>query len=155
MCPKSIPGIHKNPYFSRPFPKVDFWMHFGRPLAHPWLPLSSLWLPFGALWLPLGSLLAPFSFQWPCFWYHLAHFCSPRGSIFSLLTSPGVILAHFRAISSRILPIRFFELAVSTNQIAGHPNYIIPKSVARTLTKRELCFVPNVLVIGGRPKAAQ
>ena len=52
--------------FSRPFPKVDFLMHFGRPLAHfglpfgsPWLPFGTLWLTFGALWLPFGSLLVP------------------------------------------------------------------------------------------------
>ena len=52
---------------SRPFPKVDFLMHFGRPLAHFWLPLAHFWrplapfwLPLAPLWLPFGSLLVPF-----------------------------------------------------------------------------------------------
>ena len=59
--------------FSRPFLKVDFFMHFGCPLApfglpfgslwlpfgSPWLPFGTLWLTFGALWLPFGSLLVP------------------------------------------------------------------------------------------------
>ena len=63
--------------FSRPFPKLDFWMHFGHPLApfglpfgslwlpfgSPWLPFGTLWLTFGALWLPFGSLLGPFGFH--------------------------------------------------------------------------------------------
>ena len=60
MAPKSIPGIIKNPYFSQPCLKIDFWMHFGRPLAHFWHPLASKWLPLGSRWLPFGSLLAPF-----------------------------------------------------------------------------------------------
>jgi hypothetical protein len=42
--------------FSRPFLKIDFYMHFGRP----WLPFGSLWLPFGSLLDPFGSLLALF-----------------------------------------------------------------------------------------------
>ena len=73
--------------FSRPFPKVDFWMHFGRPLAHCWLPFGSLWLtfgalwlPFGSLWLPFGSLLGPFCSLLAPFgslWFPFAHFWCP------------------------------------------------------------------------------
>ena len=37
--------------FSRPFPNVYFFMHFGRPFAHFWIPFGSRWLPFGSLWL--------------------------------------------------------------------------------------------------------
>ena len=90
--------------FSRPFPKVDFLMHFGRPWAHLWLPFGSPWLVFGALWLTLGSL-----------WLHLPSFgrpfgsnclpfgslLSPSGSIFSLLTSPSLNFLHFQAISHK------------------------------------------------------
>ena len=67
MVCRDIPRPSRFPSFSRPFPKVDFLMHFGRPLGHlslpfgsPWLPFGSLWLTFGSLWLPFGSLLAPF-----------------------------------------------------------------------------------------------
>ena len=41
--------------FSRPFPKIDFVMHVGRPLAHFWLPFRSRWLPFDSLWLTFGA----------------------------------------------------------------------------------------------------
>ena len=75
--------------FSRPFPKVDFLMHFGRPLAHfglpfgsPWLPFGTLWLTFGALWLPFGAIWLPFGTLWLTFGSLLASFGS-------LLISPG------------------------------------------------------------------
>ena len=41
--------------FSRPFPKINFLMHFCRPLAHFWLLFASCWLLFGRLWLSFGS----------------------------------------------------------------------------------------------------
>ena len=50
--------------FSRPFPKVDFWMHFGRSLAHFWLPFGSLWFPLGSPWLPFGTLWLTFGALW-------------------------------------------------------------------------------------------
>ena len=61
--------------FSRPFPKIDFLMHFGRPLAHFWLLFGSRWLPFGSLWLTFGAFFLrrcrgslPISrFPSPCF----------------------------------------------------------------------------------------
>ena len=95
MAPKSIPGIHQNPYFSRPCPKVDFWMHFGRPLApfglpfcSPWPLLDSLWLTFGSLWRTFGSLLLTFG-----------SLCLPFGSLLrpfgSLWLSPGLIFHIF------------------------------------------------------------
>ena len=52
--------------FSRPFPKIDFGMHFGRPLVALWLTFGSLLDPFGSLLVPIADLLAPL-------WYHLAH----------------------------------------------------------------------------------
>ena len=74
--------------FSRPCPKVDFWMHFGRPLAHLWLPFGS---PLAAFWL----LLAHFWCALAHFWRPWDHFCSPLRSIFTLLRSPGVIFNSF------------------------------------------------------------
>ena len=104
---KMVPNMDQNllavtslfPSFSRPSPKVDFLMHFGRPLAHLWLPFGSpclpfgsigdtfgsLWLPFGSLLVPFGSLLVPlgpllltlardfltFGVSWRHFWYFL------------------------------------------------------------------------------------
>ena len=61
-----VPNIDAGPpswaSFSRPILKIDFWMHFGSPLAHCWLPLApfgSLLFRFGSIWHPLGELLAP------------------------------------------------------------------------------------------------
>ena len=69
--PISFPGTTLLAPFSRPFPKIDFYMHFGRPLAPCWLPFGSLclpfgslWLPFGTIWLPFGSLCLPFGSLW-------------------------------------------------------------------------------------------
>ena len=86
---KMVPKMDQNllartplfPSFLRPFPKVDFLMHFGRPLAHLWLPFGSPWLPFGSLWLTLGSLWLTFGSLW-----------LPVGS---LLAPAGSLLAHF------------------------------------------------------------
>ena len=109
MAPKSLP-FHLDALgllapFSRPFPKVDFLMHFGRPLAHFWLTLAhfwlplahlwlifgALWLPFGSLWLPFGSLLVPFgSLLVP-----LGSLLSLWRAIFLLLETPGVIFDIF------------------------------------------------------------
>ena len=49
------------PSFSRPFPKIDFWMHFGRPLAPFWLPLAPFWLPLAIFWLPFGTIWRTFA----------------------------------------------------------------------------------------------
>ena len=76
--------------FSRPFPKIDFWMHFGRPLAHFWLPFCSVWLPFGSLWAPTGSLLVPFG-----------SLSLNLGSIFSLWEYPGVVFDPFPIFSAK------------------------------------------------------
>ena len=106
--------------FSRPFPNIDFWMHFGRPLAHfcfpfgalgftfgaLWFPFGSLWLPFGSLLVSLGSLLVPF----PSLFL-------TQGSIFSLLLYPVVIFRiswnfpwKYRAKSdSDIISFAFFK----------------------------------------------
>ena len=67
MASKMVQKVSGNRYFWRHFSKVDFLIHFGRPLshfgcplAHLWFPFGSPWLPFGSLWLPFGSLLMPF-----------------------------------------------------------------------------------------------
>ena len=75
--------------FSRPFPKVDFWMHLGRPLAHFWHPSGSNWLSFGSLWLPFRSLWPPFGTLFAPCWFLLG----PSGVI---LTAVGHILSPFR-----------------------------------------------------------
>ena len=123
--------------FSRPFPDIDFLMHFGRPLAHFWLPLGSLWAPIGSLLAPAGSLLAPFgSFLAPfgsllahfwCplahFWCPLLHFCSP-GDPFShfccILASFSIFLSIFSENVRENRFIMYFSLKVtfSGNQIA-------------------------------------
>ena len=58
-----VPGCSQNQYFSRPLPKIAFWMHIGRPLA----PFGCLLAPFRFLLIPFGCLLDPFRCQ-------LAHF---------------------------------------------------------------------------------
>ena len=50
--------------FSRPFPKVDFLMHFGCPLAHFWLPLGALWHPLAHFWHPFGFFLVSLGSLW-------------------------------------------------------------------------------------------
>ena len=81
--------------FSRPFLKVDFWMHFGRPLAHFGLPFGALWLPFGSLWLPFGFLWLPFS-----------ELLVPFGSLFA---HPGIRFSQF----CNLLAFRFFQIEQS------------------------------------------
>ena len=67
-------GCSRFLYFSRPFPNIYFFLHFGRPLAHFWHPWASKWLTFGSPWLSFGllwesfgSLLAPFGCLWLTF----------------------------------------------------------------------------------------
>ena len=114
--------------FSRPFPKVDFGMHFGRPLAH----FGSLWAPFGSLLAPFGTLLAPFGSLLAPFWCFWAHFCSPLCSIFTFWGSPGFIFhicLYFRLKSYA----KSYSLKVFIErQIIDQANRIFPKSVART-----------------------
>merc|ERR1711953_1379743 len=72
--------------FSRPFPKLDFLMHFGRSLAPFWLHFGSLWVPLAPFWHPFGSLLLPFGAIW-----------LPFGSLLPPLATSGSILAPFFA----------------------------------------------------------
>ena len=78
MVPKGSPKLSTRstpgPPFWRPFSDIDFYMHFGRPLA--------------PLWHPLGSILAPFG----TFWVHFGPSWHPLGSI---LVALGTILAPF------------------------------------------------------------
>ena len=96
------PKIH---FCSQPFPKVEFWMHFGRPLAHFWLPFGSHWLTFGSLWLTFGSRWLTFRSFWLPFGSLLVSLGSllvpfaslllTRGSIFSLLLYHVLIFCIF------------------------------------------------------------
>ena len=83
------------PSFLRPFPKVDFLMHFGRPLAHLWFPFGTPWPPFDSLWLPFGSLWLPFASLWLPFGSLLV----PLGSLLLTLAldflTLGVSRRHF------------------------------------------------------------
>ena len=63
--------------FSRPFPNIDLWMHFGRLLAPFRLPLGSFWLPLVPFWLPLGIFWVVFG----AIWFTFAH--------------PMVLFSHF------------------------------------------------------------
>ena len=71
--------------FSLPFPKVDFFMHFGHPLARFGCPLGFIWAVLGTLWATFKSFLAPFGL-------HLSSFWHPLGSIWTLF---GSVLASF------------------------------------------------------------
>ena len=70
--------------FSEHFPKIDFWMHFGGPLAPFWLPLAPFWLPLAPFWFPFPLFSLPFDTIWRSF----AH--------------PGIRFSHFE------LPQRHF-----------------------------------------------
>merc|ERR1712110_535710 len=74
--------------FSRPFPKLDFLMHFGRSLAPFWLPfapfgvpLAPFWHPFGSFWLPFGAIWLPWR-QFSCFFIQFSNFSNFIGSSF-------------------------------------------------------------------------
>ena len=64
-------------------------------LAALWLPLASLLAPFGSLLPPFGPLWTTFWHQSAHIWYPLVHFCSPQGSIFSLLNLLASFLVPF------------------------------------------------------------
>ena len=123
--------------FSRPFPKVDFWMHFGRPLVRFWLHLGAvglhfgalglhfgaLWLPFGSLWLTLAPFWLPLGSLWVAFGSLLAPFGSlwvPVGSLWLLFGSLWLTFCSFwltftpfshfgRLLASFLVPFRYFQ----------------------------------------------
>ena len=155
MAPKKLP-FHLDALgllapFSRPFPKIDFLMHFGRPLAHVWLPFGSRWLTFGSLLAPFGSLLAHFWCPVAHCWYPLLHFCSP-GDPFShfcyILSSFFVFFRIFHENIMRKLSFKQFALQItfSVNQTVVsrsvsnapqqkiHPLFCNPSSRARSGT---------------------
>ena len=120
--------------FSRPCPKVDFWIHFGRPVApfglpfgSLWLLLGSLWLTFGPLWLTLGSL-----------WLTFASLLPPFGS---LLLSPGLIFHIFNYFRRKCRAKLFFYVFFIKNYIFGQPNRTFPKCAERTPTEKTSSFV--------------
>ena len=115
--------------FSRPFPKVDVLMHFGRPLAHFWLPFGSLLAPLGSLLAPVGSLLAPFGSLLAPFRLHFCHFnwlWIPFGSIwlpfayfFLFLTPSPNPSAKNREINTCIQPPADFRIHLSLQARGG------------------------------------
>ena len=162
MAPKmvrgNLRGMTPGAPFSRPFPKIDLLMHFGRPLAHFGLPFGSRWLTFGSRWFTLGSILAHLGsllahFWCPLahFWYPLLHFGSP-GDPFShfccILASFSIFLSIFSENVRENRFIMYFSLKVtfSGNQIAlsrsapnapqqkRHPLFCNPSSRARSGT---------------------
>ena len=128
--PKSIPGIMENLYFSRNPPKIDFGMHFDRPLAHfghpsgsdcfvlgsRWLTLSSDSLPSGILWLPFAPPRVP-----------LPRFCDPQ--TFFLILSWG---------SDTNRKNMCFGITFYKNQTPDQPNGVIPKSAERIPTDESI-----------------
>ena len=102
--PRSIASFHPRTHrlgrcllrsSSRPYPKDDFLMHLGRPLAHFWLLVALFGLPLGWFWLPLGSLLVPFGSRWLTFgsrWLTFGSLLAPFGSLLAHFWCP---LAHF------------------------------------------------------------
>ena len=84
--------------FSRLFPKLDFFMHFGCPLAPFWFNLAHFgsllapfWLHFAPFWLLLGSLLFPFG----SFLITFASLLFTLAFIFALLLSFTIFLTTF------------------------------------------------------------
>ena len=70
--------------FSRPFPKIDFLMHFDPPLAHFWhtlVPSCSLVVPLALFRLTFGTFCLPFA----PFWLPFASFCLPLAYFCHLL----------------------------------------------------------------------
>ena len=119
--------------FSRPFPKVDFWMRFGHPVAPFWLPFGALGLHFGAVWLPSGSLLAPLGFTLAPFWLPLA----PFGSLLALFNYPS---APFSSIFHYFSPFLFVFMAFCLEfdpkpYFSTHLNSIRASSLLRTLRR--------------------
>ena len=53
--------------FLPPFPKIDFLMNFGYPLAPFWLPLATFWLPLAVFGYPFGALLLTPRLNFPIF----------------------------------------------------------------------------------------
>jgi len=84
--PKSIPGIIKNPYFSRPSLLSWFYVDFMLILVTILIHLA----PFGTLLAPFGTLLAHFWCPLAHLWYPWGHVCSPWRSIFSFSVPPGL-----------------------------------------------------------------
>ena len=111
-------------FVSRPFPKIDFWMHFGHHLAPFWFPFGSLWLPLGSLWAPFGSLWGPFGV--------------PLAPVSTLLAPFGSILApigsnwlSFVALWLVLLPARMHFLTFDAPRLHFYasPYKILEKSI--------------------------
>ena len=64
--------------FSEHFPKIDFRMHFGGPLAPLWLPLAPFCLPLAMFRLLLGTI-------WRTFVLHFLTFESPSAIFYILI----------------------------------------------------------------------
>ena len=132
--------------FSRPFPKLDFWMHFGRPLAHHWLPFGSPWPPFGSLWFPFGSLWLPFGSLWLPFGLLLVPFGSlllTRGVHFLTFAVSWPLFWYFSIFSSKISCKIIFLNNSHRKSILNQSNRIFPKSAERTPTESISSLIPH------------
>ena len=135
--------------FSRPFPKIDFLMHFGRPLAHfglpfgsPWLPFGTLWLTFGALWLPFGAIWLPFGTLWLTFgtlwlplgpfWLPLASFWLTFGVFWLTFNISRSLFSYFYVLSMKMsCKIVFFFLKDFRHPISQNTCRLIEGSTLR------------------------
>ena len=117
MDPQNVGGRSLLAPFSRPFPKIDFWMHFGCPLAPFWLRFGSLWLPFAPFWLPFRSL-----------WHPLGDLLAPIGS---LLAPVGSLLLP--------LEIDFVTFAASSPHFASSL-YNFPRNPNKGVLSVSFCI---------------
>ena len=135
MAPKTMP-FHLDAesllaLFSRPFSRINFKIHFGRPSAHFGVHFHSLWLPFGSLLNPFGSLfgslLAPFGSL-------LAHIFGPFGSLLLNFLTLGVSWRRFWCLSDI-----FNENLMKNNVfLSFSPNFLLfthplPQSTCRLI----------------------
>ena len=136
--------------FSRPFPKVDFWMHFGRPLAHFGLPFGSPWLPFGTLWLTFGALWLPLA----PFWLPLASFWLTFGVFWLTFNISRSLFSYFYVLSMKMsCKIVFFFLKDFRHPISQNTCRLIEGSTLRKALF--LCTVSSPTRPGAEPWLCQ
>ena len=149
MAPKFLGVTPPRLTVSRPFPKVDFLMHFGCHLAHfgillaPfWLPFGSVWLPFASFWLSFGSLWLPFGSLWLTFGSLLVSFGS-------LLLSLGRFFIFFMHFWWTCHAICFFPLKIFRHPISQHTCRLIEGATLRKAIF--LCTVSSPTRPGAEP----
>ena len=120
--------------FSRPFPKVDFLMHFGRPLAHFWLPFGSRWLTFGSRWLTFGSRWLTFGSLWlplAPFWLTFGVPWLTFGALSFTFAHPGI---HFLTFAVSCPHFSYlFEFSMKISCKIWFLNHFLWKSHSRSI----------------------